>query len=115
MLSVLLCPSSGLPANIQLDIDGDRETERIYSLFNLYMSKLEKMQGEDEGGVSLSHPSQQLGGRLAQATRGPFCRVIWGGAGSPRPVVLPCVTIPREGPPPAERSPLAEDTCDSVF
>uniref|UniRef100_A0A8C3Q3D4 RAS p21 protein activator 3 n=1 Tax=Chrysolophus pictus TaxID=9089 RepID=A0A8C3Q3D4_CHRPC len=33
-----------LPANIQLDIDGDRETERIYSLFNLYMPKLEKMQ-----------------------------------------------------------------------
>lgn len=42
-----LCLSSGLPANIQLDIDGDRETERIYSLFNLYMSKLEKMQGKE--------------------------------------------------------------------
>lgn len=36
---------SGLPANIQLDIDGDRETERIYSLFSTYMSKLIKMQG----------------------------------------------------------------------
>uniref|UniRef100_A0A8C5SK80 RAS p21 protein activator 3 n=1 Tax=Laticauda laticaudata TaxID=8630 RepID=A0A8C5SK80_LATLA len=36
--------TGGLPANIQLDIDGDRETERIYSLFNLYMTKLEKMQ-----------------------------------------------------------------------
>uniref|UniRef100_A0A8D2KZ33 RAS p21 protein activator 3 n=1 Tax=Varanus komodoensis TaxID=61221 RepID=A0A8D2KZ33_VARKO len=36
--------TGGLPANIQLDIDGDRETERIYSLFNLYMAKLEKMQ-----------------------------------------------------------------------
>ncbi|XP_066091905.1 ras GTPase-activating protein 3 [Saccopteryx bilineata] len=36
--------TGGLPANIQLDIDGDRETERIYSLFSLYMSKLEKMQ-----------------------------------------------------------------------
>ncbi|XP_077783773.1 ras GTPase-activating protein 3 isoform X2 [Podarcis muralis] len=36
--------TGGLPANIQLDIDGDRETERIYSLFNLYMVKLEKMQ-----------------------------------------------------------------------
>ncbi|GAB1293008.1 Ras GTPase-activating protein 3 [Apodemus speciosus] len=36
--------TGGLPANIQLDIDGDRETERIYSLFNLYMGKLEKMQ-----------------------------------------------------------------------
>lgn len=42
----LLCLDSGLPANIQLDIDGDRETERIYSLFSLYMGKLEKMQGE---------------------------------------------------------------------
>lgn len=39
------CSGSGLPANIQLDIDGDRETERIYSLFHSYMSKLEKMQG----------------------------------------------------------------------
>lgn len=37
---------SGLPANIQLDVDGDRETERIYSLYNTYMSKLVKMQGE---------------------------------------------------------------------
>uniref|UniRef100_A0A803TUA0 RAS p21 protein activator 3 n=1 Tax=Anolis carolinensis TaxID=28377 RepID=A0A803TUA0_ANOCA len=36
--------TGGLPANIQLDIDGDRETERIYSLYNLYMTKLEKMQ-----------------------------------------------------------------------
>ncbi|XP_070236780.1 ras GTPase-activating protein 3 isoform X1 [Bos mutus] len=36
--------TGGLPANIQLDIDGDRETERIYSLFSSYMSKLEKMQ-----------------------------------------------------------------------
>ncbi|XP_073446621.1 ras GTPase-activating protein 3 [Dendrobates tinctorius] len=36
--------TGGLPANIQLVIDGDRETERIYSLFNIYMSKLEKMQ-----------------------------------------------------------------------
>ncbi|XP_056411963.1 ras GTPase-activating protein 3 isoform X2 [Hyla sarda] len=36
--------TGGLPANIQLVIDGDRETERIYSLFSTYMSKLEKMQ-----------------------------------------------------------------------
>ncbi|XP_044142239.1 ras GTPase-activating protein 3 [Bufo gargarizans] len=36
--------TGGLPANIQLVIDGDRETERIYSLFNTYMSKMEKMQ-----------------------------------------------------------------------
>lgn len=37
---------SGLPANIQLDIDGDRETERIYSLFSTYMNKLINMQGQ---------------------------------------------------------------------
>ncbi|KAI7811422.1 putative ras GTPase-activating protein 3, partial [Triplophysa rosa] len=36
--------TGGLPANIQLDVDGDRETERIYSLYNTYMSKLVKMQ-----------------------------------------------------------------------
>uniref|UniRef100_A0A8B9JMV6 Ras GTPase-activating protein 2 n=1 Tax=Astyanax mexicanus TaxID=7994 RepID=A0A8B9JMV6_ASTMX len=36
--------TGGLPANIQLDIDGDRETERIFSLFSTYMSKLVKMQ-----------------------------------------------------------------------
>ncbi len=35
-----------LPANIQLDVDGDRETERIYSLYSTYMAKLVKMQGE---------------------------------------------------------------------
>uniref|UniRef100_A0A8D1DRI8 Ras GTPase-activating protein 3 n=1 Tax=Sus scrofa TaxID=9823 RepID=A0A8D1DRI8_PIG len=38
--------TGGLPANIQLDIDGDRETERIYTLFSSYMRKLEQMQGE---------------------------------------------------------------------
>lgn len=45
---ILLCASvfSGLPANIQLDVDGDRETERIYSLFSTYMTKLIKMQGQ---------------------------------------------------------------------
>ncbi|XP_062049879.1 ras GTPase-activating protein 3 isoform X2 [Lepus europaeus] len=36
--------TGGLPADIQLAIDGDRETERIYSLFNSYMGRLEKMQ-----------------------------------------------------------------------
>ncbi|KAG7273680.1 hypothetical protein CRUP_017433, partial [Coryphaenoides rupestris] len=36
--------TGGLPDNIQLDVDGDRETERIYSLFSCYMSKLLKMQ-----------------------------------------------------------------------
>ncbi|XP_059408277.1 ras GTPase-activating protein 3 isoform X3 [Carassius carassius] len=36
--------TGGLPANIQLDVDGDRETERIYSLYSTYMSKLVKMQ-----------------------------------------------------------------------
>ena len=38
----------GLPANIQLDVDGDRESERIYTLFSSYMSKLVKMQGGSE-------------------------------------------------------------------
>lgn len=83
------------------------------------MSKLEKMQGE--GGVSLSHQSQQRGGRLAQATRGTFRRVTRGSAGRPRLAVLRCIMIPRdcvfinirEGPPLAERSPLAEGTRDS--
>ncbi|XP_050973068.1 ras GTPase-activating protein 3 isoform X1 [Labeo rohita] len=36
--------TGGLPANIQLDVDGDRETERIYSLYSTYMAKLVKMQ-----------------------------------------------------------------------
>lgn len=43
--NTLSCLSSGLPANIQLDVDGDRETERIYSLFSTYMPKVIKMQG----------------------------------------------------------------------
>lgn len=43
--------SSGLPANIQLDVDGDRETERIYSLFSTYMPKMIKMQGQTSAGV----------------------------------------------------------------
>lgn len=52
---LLLCSGSGLPANIQLDIDGDRETERIYSLFNSYMSKLEKMQGKSRAWPASHH------------------------------------------------------------
>ncbi|XP_055492599.1 ras GTPase-activating protein 3 [Leucoraja erinacea] len=36
--------TGGLPADIQLDVDGDRETEHIYSLFNTHRTKLEKMQ-----------------------------------------------------------------------
>ncbi|KAL8187813.1 UNVERIFIED_CONTAM: Ras GTPase-activating protein 2 [Gekko kuhli] len=34
----------GGPADIQIEIDGDRETERIYSLFAVNMPKLQKMQ-----------------------------------------------------------------------
>lgn len=45
LIHALTSAFSGLPANIQLDIDGDRETERIYSLFSTYMTKLIKMQG----------------------------------------------------------------------
>uniref|UniRef100_A0A3B3S3H9 PH domain-containing protein n=1 Tax=Paramormyrops kingsleyae TaxID=1676925 RepID=A0A3B3S3H9_9TELE len=38
-------PCTGvLPDNIELDIDGDRETERIFCLFSRYMDRLEKMQ-----------------------------------------------------------------------
>ncbi|XP_078522521.1 ras GTPase-activating protein 2 isoform X1 [Lissotriton helveticus] len=36
--------TAGVPANIQLNIDGDRETERIYSLFFFSMPKLQKME-----------------------------------------------------------------------
>uniref|UniRef100_A0A8K9WMB2 RAS p21 protein activator 3 n=1 Tax=Oncorhynchus mykiss TaxID=8022 RepID=A0A8K9WMB2_ONCMY len=36
--------TGGLPANIQLDVDGDREAERIYCLFSTYMDKLVNMQ-----------------------------------------------------------------------
>uniref|UniRef100_A0AAZ3S604 RAS p21 protein activator 3 n=1 Tax=Oncorhynchus tshawytscha TaxID=74940 RepID=A0AAZ3S604_ONCTS len=36
--------TGGLPANIQLDVDGDREAERIYCLFSTYMNKLVNMQ-----------------------------------------------------------------------
>ena len=35
----------GVPADIQIDIDEDRETERIYSLFTLSLLKLQKMEG----------------------------------------------------------------------
>lgn len=35
----------GVPADIQIEIDGDRETERIYSLFAINMPKLQKMEG----------------------------------------------------------------------
>ncbi|XP_061492867.1 ras GTPase-activating protein 2 isoform X1 [Rhineura floridana] len=36
--------TAGVPADIQIEIDGDRETERIYSLFALNMAKLQKME-----------------------------------------------------------------------
>ncbi|XP_007502175.2 ras GTPase-activating protein 2 isoform X2 [Monodelphis domestica] len=36
--------TAGVPADIQIDIDEDRETERIYSLFTLCMPKLQKME-----------------------------------------------------------------------
>uniref|UniRef100_G1TG13 PH domain-containing protein n=1 Tax=Oryctolagus cuniculus TaxID=9986 RepID=G1TG13_RABIT len=61
--------TGGLPANIQLDIDGDRETERIYSLFISYMGRLEKMQG-----------STPLETRASRATS----------ASSLRPPLTPC-------------------------
>lgn len=36
----------GIPADIQIDIDEDREAERIYSLFTLSLLKLQKMEGK---------------------------------------------------------------------
>nr|XP_033814354.1 ras GTPase-activating protein 2 [Geotrypetes seraphini] len=36
--------TAGAPADIQLDIDGDRESEKIYSLFSMSMPKLQKME-----------------------------------------------------------------------
>ncbi|KAM4771515.1 ras GTPase-activating protein 2 [Rhinophrynus dorsalis] len=39
------CPcTAGFPADVTLDIDGDRECERIYSLFSISMTKLQKME-----------------------------------------------------------------------
>lgn len=36
-----------VPADTQIEIDGDRETERIYSLFTINMSKLQKLEGTE--------------------------------------------------------------------
>ncbi|KAK7812227.1 hypothetical protein U0070_010986 [Myodes glareolus] len=36
--------TAGIPADIQVDIDEDREAERIYSLFTLSLLKLQKME-----------------------------------------------------------------------
>lgn len=44
-MGVPLCFSSVL-ANLQLDIDCDRETERIFSLLSSNDAKLQKMEGE---------------------------------------------------------------------
>jgi len=38
-------PFRDVPADTQIEIDGDRETERIYSLFTINMSKLQKLEG----------------------------------------------------------------------
>ena len=44
-LPVSLSPFRDVPADTQIEIDGDRETERIYSLFTINMSKLQKLEG----------------------------------------------------------------------
>uniref|UniRef100_U3IGH2 RAS p21 protein activator 2 n=1 Tax=Anas platyrhynchos platyrhynchos TaxID=8840 RepID=U3IGH2_ANAPP len=36
--------TADVPADTQIEIDGDRETERIYSLFTINMSKLQKLE-----------------------------------------------------------------------
>ncbi|KFV53755.1 Ras GTPase-activating protein 2, partial [Gavia stellata] len=38
------CARCTAPADTQIEIDGDRETERIYSLFTINMSKLQKLE-----------------------------------------------------------------------
>lgn len=43
---VVLSLSSTVLANLQLDIDCDRETERIFSLLSSNISKLQKMEGK---------------------------------------------------------------------
>lgn len=41
----IFSPFRDVPADTQIEIDGDRETERIYSLFTINMSKLQKLEG----------------------------------------------------------------------
>lgn len=41
----LRSPFRDVPADTQIEIDGDRETERIYSLFTVNRSKLQKLEG----------------------------------------------------------------------
>lgn len=43
--SLFFSPFRDVPADTQIEIDGDRETERIYSLFTINMSKLQKLEG----------------------------------------------------------------------
>ncbi|OXB65002.1 hypothetical protein ASZ78_000211 [Callipepla squamata] len=38
------CYLGDVPADTQIEVDGDRETERIYSLFTINMSKLQKLE-----------------------------------------------------------------------
>lgn len=41
----LCSPYRDVPADTQIEIDGDRETERIYSLFTINRAKLQKLEG----------------------------------------------------------------------
>uniref|UniRef100_A0A671PIB4 Ras GTPase-activating protein 3-like n=1 Tax=Sinocyclocheilus anshuiensis TaxID=1608454 RepID=A0A671PIB4_9TELE len=58
--------TGGLPANIQLDVDGDRETERIYSLYSTYMAKLVKMQEACGSKSVYDGPEQEVQTRQVQ-------------------------------------------------
>lgn len=45
LITCLCSPFRDVPADTQIEIDGDRETERIYSLFTINRSKLQKLEG----------------------------------------------------------------------
>lgn len=67
-----VCVFRALPDHIQLDVDGDRETERIYSLFSCYMSKLLKMQEACGSSCVYDGPEQQDSGLLISAPQETF-------------------------------------------
>jgi hypothetical protein len=58
--SLILFYHRGVPADIQIDIDEDRETERIYSLFTLSLFKLQKMEGKYTINLLLSNHNLSL-------------------------------------------------------
>ncbi|XP_025064233.1 ras GTPase-activating protein 2 isoform X3 [Alligator sinensis] len=51
--------TAGVPADIQIEIDGDREMERIYSLFAISMPKLQKMEETCESTAVYQGPQKE--------------------------------------------------------